>query len=127
MARWSERGVLLVEGEQIDAELNAAGEELQVRTAELACLKEDEKAHQSELDALKASAAKTRRHLADRNARAVEEEKKEKRRLVDGSRAGLGRQRWLGLPGVGDRLPHARTVGVAPVTIRQGDDSQRRA
>ncbi|NDK36789.1 plasmid recombination protein [Rhodovulum sulfidophilum] len=71
---------ILVEINELEAELDFAREELQSRQLELARLKTDEKAHQSELDALRASAEKTRRHLAELDAKAVEEEKKEKRR-----------------------------------------------
>ena len=65
---------------ELDADLDFAGEELQSRQLELARIKEDEKAHRSELDALIASAEKTRRHLAELDAKAVAAEKKEKRR-----------------------------------------------
>lgn len=75
-----ELDTLIAERDDIDAALDVAGEELQSRQLELVRIREDEKAHRAELDALKASAEKTRRHLADLDAKAVEEEKKEKRR-----------------------------------------------
>jgi len=70
----------IAEREDIDTDLDVAWEELQSRKLELVRIKEDEKAHRAEIDALRASAEKTRRHLADLDAKAVEEEKKEKRR-----------------------------------------------
>ncbi|NIY99610.1 hypothetical protein HC022_26385 [Salipiger sp. HF18] len=75
-----ELDTLIADRDEVDAGLDVAGEELQSRQLELVRIREDEKAHRAELDALKASAEKTRRHLAELDAKAVEEEKKAKRR-----------------------------------------------
>lgn len=76
----TELDTLIADRDEVDADLDVAGEELQSRQLELVWIREDEKAHRAEIDALKASAEKTRRHLAELNAKAVEEEKKAKRR-----------------------------------------------
>ncbi|MDT0684516.1 plasmid recombination protein [Roseicyclus sp. F158] len=71
---------LLADREDVETDLDLMREEQQTRIAELARMKADEKAQQAELDVLTASADKTRRHLAELDAKAVEEEKKDKRR-----------------------------------------------
>ena len=75
-----ELDTLIADRDEVDADLDVAGEELQSRQLELVRIREDEKAHRAEIDALKASAEKTRRHLAELDVKAVEEEKKAKRR-----------------------------------------------
>ncbi|WP_220668831.1 hypothetical protein [Paenirhodobacter hankyongi] len=79
-------------------------------------------------------------HAAPHRRRALRRHGAE-RALVNGSGAGLDRQGRLGFPGVrrgngppdrflillADRLPHARTLGLASVTFGQGHDRQRRA
>jgi len=82
----TELDTLIADRDEIDADLDFAGEELQSRQLELSRIKADEKAHRSELDALMASAEKTRRHLAELDAKAVAAETKEKRRRTYMSR-----------------------------------------